>query len=101
MFFLIKKSNRMNRNPVLSCMLCICLLAAFNYSFSQSDTIRMGGYVYARVGAALPDMRAIYDNYAAPDLKENRIDIKAVRDFKKRYKDVSNVTWRSGTHGFN
>jgi hypothetical protein len=82
----------------------VLLFGAINTTYAQVDTIRLNGHVSARLVLAVPgyNIRDVYEpaNDAGATLSESSINIRAVRDFKKRYKNAIDETWLPATKGF-
>ena len=82
----------------------VLLLAAATAANAQIDTIRLNGHLSARLVLAVPGYNIrdlnepVVDAEAA--LNESSINIRAVRDFKKRYKSAVDEIWLPATKGF-
>jgi hypothetical protein len=78
------------------------------HSYAQGDTIHFGGSIYARISDAVTrDQVGRADSFLEPhvplkfQLKEMQVNIRAVRDFRKRYAQISDVIWTGSSEGFN
>src|SRR5687768_8018441 len=82
----------------------VLFFAVAGPAHAQSDTIRLRGNVYAQLvlkipGYSISDLsKSVVDPEAR--MEESSIHIRAVRDFKKRYKHAVNEIWLPSTNGF-
>jgi hypothetical protein len=75
-------------------------------AFAQADTVSFNGHWYSRIRSApVIDMRPfdaenVFSKETTARVNEASVHIKAVRHFRKQYKEVAAEVWSGGTHGY-
>ena len=91
-----------------SAFFCFVLLFMFSFgsAFAQADTVSFNGHWYSRIRSApLMDLTRfdaenVFNSEATSRINEASVHIKAVRHFKKNYKDVPSEVWSGGSYGY-
>ena len=74
--------------------------------FAQADTVSLNGHWYSRI-RSVPvmemrafDMENVFMTESTARINEASVHIRAVRHFKKQYKNVAAGVWSGGAHGY-